>query len=200
MPPELVFATHNAHKRDEVRSALRSLGSDLALTDLAELGFADDPPETEGTFVGNALQKARYVHERLGRACLADDSGLEVDALGGAPGVHSKRFSPEQTAEANNRLLLQRLSGVVDRTARFRCVLAVVGPAGEWWVEGVCTGRIGHALRGAHGFGYDPLFYPDDAPGGERTLAELTMAEKDRISHRGRALRALVTRLAAVSR
>lgn len=197
MPDQpLVFATHNLHKVDEARAAVPG----LPLVTLGELGFADDPPETSDSFVGNALQKARYVRDRLGDGVVvvADDSGLEVDALGGAPGVHSKRFSPEQTAEANNRLLLTRLDGVQvpRRRARFRCVVVVVGPGGEAWAEGVCEGAIGLVPRGAHGFGYDPLFLPDEAPG--RTLAELSMDEKNRISHRGRALLALPRLIATV--
>jgi XTP/dITP diphosphohydrolase len=182
----LVFATHNAHKLEEVRALL---GDAVALVSLADLGFAEDPPETTGTFEGNALQKARFVFERTGRWCVADDSGIEVDALGGAPGVHSKRFSPEQTSETNNRLLLERMAGIADRRARFRCAIAVVGPGAEATAEGRCEGRIGQELRGTAGFGYDPLFWPDEAPG--RTLAELTMAEKNAISHRGRAFREL---------
>ena len=111
-----------------------------------------------------------------------------------APGVSSKRFTPEATAEANNRLLLARLAGVPDRRARFRCVLAVVGLGAERTVEGRCEGSIGLSPRGSEGFGYDPLFLPDEAPG--RTLAELTMDEKNAISHRGRAFRALRALLA----
>ncbi len=193
----LVFATHNKHKVDEVLALLTMAGAaPLALTTLADHGFTDDPPETTGTFEGNALQKARYVYERLGGVAIADDSGLEVDALGGAPGVYSKRFSPEQTADANNRLLLQRMAGVVDRRARFRCVLAVVGPGGERTADGRCEGNIGTELRGEHGFGYDPLFWPDDVPG--RTLAELPMEEKNLISHRARAFARLHAMVLAV--
>ncbi len=193
----LVFATHNKHKVDEVLALLAGTGAaPLPLTTLADHGFTDDPPETTGTFEGNALQKARYVFERLGGVAIADDSGLEVDALGGAPGVHSKRFSPEQTADANNRLLLHRMTGVVDRRARFRCVLAVVGPGGELTSDGRCEGHIGTELRGAHGFGYDPLFWPDDVPG--RTLAELQMAEKNLVSHRARAFARLHAMLESI--
>lgn len=183
----LVLATHNAHKVDEIRAILDAGGFELV--SLADLGVREDPPETQDTFVGNALQKARWVHERVGGICVADDSGLEVDGLGGAPGVHSKRFSAEQTADANNRLLLARLAGGGSRRARFRCVVGVVGPAGESWAEGRCEGAIALAPRGIGGFGYDPLFLPDEAPG--RTLAELSADEKNAISHRGRAFRAL---------
>src|SRR5262249_5035295 len=162
------------------------------LVTLADLGFSDDPPETGSTFAANALQKARYVFERLRSeeiAAVADDSGIEVDALGGAPGVHSKRFSPEQTDVANNALLLQELADRTDRAARFRCAVAVVTSRGEAHADGTCEGSIGLLPRGAGGFGYDPLFLPDEAPG--RTMAELAPAEKDAISHRGRAFRHL---------
>ena len=187
MRPSILLATHNTHKRDEVRALFDGTG--LTLATLAEIGFTDDPPETSDTFLGNALQKARFVYERTQIPCVADDSGLVVDALDGAPGVHSKRFSPEQTADANNRLLLARIGSNPDRRARFRCVIAVVGPDGERWAEGTCEGAIATAPRGDQGFGYDPLFLPDEAPG--RTLAELSMADKNAISARGRAFRQL---------
>lgn len=184
---KLVFATHNAHKAEEVQAILADSGIEVAT--LAELGFEEDPPETQDTFVGNALQKARFVFERLGVPCVADDSGLEVDALDGAPGVHSKRFSAEQTHEANNRLLLQKLAGVEHRSARFRCVIALVGIGDECWAEGVCEGTLLDAPRGDGGFGYDPLFCPAEYP--DLTLAELTTEQKNAISHRGRAFRQL---------
>ena len=125
---------------------------------------------------------------------MADDSGLEVDALGGAPGVHSKRFTPEATAASNNRALLEALQGVQDRRARFVCALALVSKLGEEVVRGTVEGEIGHAPRGEGGFGYDPLFLPDDAPG--RSMAELSPQEKDNISHRGRAVAHLPNLLA----
>ncbi|MBA2320484.1 MAG: RdgB/HAM1 family non-canonical purine NTP pyrophosphatase [Deltaproteobacteria bacterium] len=188
----LVFATRNDHKREEVAALLG-----LPLATLDEVGIPEDPPETQDTFTGNALQKARFAYARCGQWTVADDSGLEVDALGGRPGVHSKRFSPEETSEANNALLLAMLGDQPDRRARFRCVVAVVGPGDQEHVlEGTCEGSIGPSPRGDQGFGYDPLFLPDAAPG--RTLAELTMAEKNALSHRGRAfgqLPALLARL-----
>jgi XTP/dITP diphosphohydrolase len=185
----LVFATRNAHKLEEVRALLAASALPVTLLDLDAAGVDGEPPETGDTFEANALEKARWVHERTGLPCLADDSGLEVDALGGAPGVRSKRFSPEATTAANNALLLARLGDRPDRRARFRCVLALVTRGGEGTVDGTCEGAIGHAPRGAQGFGYDPLFLPDAHPG--RTLAELSMAEKNAVSHRGRAFRRL---------
>ena len=184
---ELLFATHNAHKVDEVRAILAGTG--VTVRSLADAGFTDDPPETGDTFEANALQKARFVHERTGLPCIADDSGLEVDALAGAPGVWSRRFSPEATHAANNRLLLERLAGVTDRRARFRCVLALVGVGEDKVADGRCEGSIAIAARGDEGFGYDPLFLPDEAAG--RSMAELSMDEKNAISHRGRAFRQL---------
>ncbi|MFT4626694.1 MAG: XTP/dITP diphosphohydrolase [Myxococcota bacterium] len=180
---QLVFATHNAHKAEEVQAILANTG--ITVVTLADLGFHTEVPETGDTFVHNALQKAHFVHAATGLPCVADDSGLEVDGLGGAPGVHSKRFSPEATAEANNRLLLERLGPGADRTARFRCVLALVGVGKPRTVSGTCHGRIAEAPSGGGGFGYDPLFLPDETS--DRTMAQLSAHEKNAISHRGRA-------------
>ena len=184
---QLVFATHNAHKADEVRAILAGTG--ITVRTLADLDHHDEVPETGDTFVANALQKAHHVHALTGLPCVADDSGLEVDGLDGRPGVHSKRFSPEATAAANNALLLQQLVDGADRTARFRCVLALVGLGEPRTVEGACEGRIAHTMSGEGGFGYDPLFLPDETPG--RSMAELSADEKNAISHRGRAFRQL---------
>jgi XTP/dITP diphosphohydrolase len=190
---QLLFATNNAHKVDEVRGILTEAFAgrdDPTVLTLAEAGLDVDPPETGDTFEANALQKARFIQARRGGWVIADDSGIEVDALDGRPGVHSKRFSPEATAEANNRLLLEQLSDVpAPRTARFRCCLALVGPGVEATVDGRCEGTIGFEPGGTGGFGYDPLFVPDEADG--RTMAELSPAEKNAISHRGRAFRQL---------
>jgi XTP/dITP diphosphohydrolase len=183
----LVLATHNGHKVEEVRAFLA--GSAVEVVDLSAWPDLAEPPETGDSFEANALQKARFVYQALGLPVLADDSGLEVDALGGAPGVHSKRWTPEATAASNNLRLLAELAGRSDRVGRFVCALAVVGPGGEAVRRGTCEGHILDAVRGAHGFGYDPLFAPDDAPG--RSMAELSMAEKNSISHRGAALRLL---------
>lgn len=186
----LVLASRNAHKIVELRRIAPGVEW-LALA--PELG---DPPETGDTFVANALQKARYVYEATGLWALADDSGLEVDALGGRPGVYSKRFSPEGRDDTNNALLLATLGARTDRTARYRCVIALVGPGGEATADGACEGAIGLAARGDGGFGYDPLFFPVATPG--RTMAELAPAEKDAISHRGAALAHLPELLARV--
>lgn len=189
----LIFATHNAHKLTEVRAILAPLG--LEVRSLADLGFHEEPPEDAPTFAENALSKARFIQSRLGGAVLADDSGLAVNALGGRPGVHSKRYSLEATAEANNALLLHELTNHTDRSAAFITVLALVTSDYEGVVEGRCEGSILHAARGEGGFGYDPLFAPQDAPG--RAMAELSLDEKNAISHRGRAFGALPALLKA---
>lgn len=194
----ILLATRNDHKTTEIAAALAGRAEVLDLRSVPTL--LDDVPESGETFHDNALEKARFVASWLADRgdsdtwVAADDSGIEVDALGGAPGVRSKRFSPEGTDPANNALLLLKLAERTDRTARYRCVIAVVGPDVEFVVDGACEGEIGHEPRGTGGFGYDPYFRPVEAPG--RTMAELTMAEKNAISHRGRAVEKLVARLA----
>ncbi len=190
---KLLLASTNAHKRTEVAAILD--GGPVSIVDLSAFPAVPEPPEDGDTFEANALQKARFVYAATGLPTLADDSGLEVDALGGAPGVRSKRFTPEATAAANNAHLLALLGERPDRAARFVCALAVVGPQGEATLRGTCEGAIATAPRGAQGFGYDPLFLPDEALG--RAMAELSMAEKNAISHRGRALARLADLLRA---
>lgn len=187
---QLVLATRNPHKVDEIRRILAEAGlTGVDLLSLDRWPDLPDAPEDAPDFESNALAKARYVYAHTGLPAVADDSGIEVAALDWGPGVHSKRFTPEGTAATNNLRLLQELEGVTDRRARFRCVLALVGPQGELTASGTVLGVIGHAPRGSGGFGYDPLFWPDEAPG--RTMAELAPEEKDAISHRGRAFRQL---------
>jgi XTP/dITP diphosphohydrolase len=190
----LVLASNNAHKLEEVGRVLAPLG--FVLRPLKDFPEIPDPPETGSTFESNALQKARFVFERTGLPTLADDSGLEVDALGGAPGVHSKRYTPEAIASTNNAKLLRELDAVQDRCARFVCALALVTPAGESAWRGTVEGQIAQAMKGENGFGYDPLFLPDLAPG--RSMAELSGPEKDAISHRGAALRKLQAQIEAL--
>ena len=184
---QLVLASNNAHKVEEVGAILAPLG--IVVRPLKDFPEIPEPPETGDTFEANALQKARFVYARTGLPTVADDSGLAVDALGGAPGVHSKRFSPEARADTNNALLLQKLAGVEGRRGRFVCALALVTEAGEAVVRGEVEGDIGHELTGEGGFGYDPLFWPLEAPG--RSMAQLSADEKNAISHRGRAFRQL---------
>lgn len=182
----LVLATRNAGKVRELVSLLGPLGVEVA--SLADYAGLPDIPEDGETFEANAVFKAREVARLTGQIALADDSGLEVDALGGAPGVHSARFAGEPKDDAaNNAKLLRLLEGVPPekRTARFRCVVALATPEGEvYTAEGVSEGVILDRPRGENGFGYDPLFYVPDLG---RTFAELDMAVKNKVSHRGRA-------------
>jgi XTP/dITP diphosphohydrolase len=187
-----VLATRNAHK-------LRELAALLVPHELEMLPEGVElPPETGSTFAENALIKAEAAAEATGRPAIADDSGIVVEALGGGPGIRSARYAGEDaTDEQNLARVLSALRGVADRRAAYVCVLALVDPGGSTeLVEGRCSGIVVEEPRGAGGFGYDPAFLPDDrAPGDERTMAELSPAEKDRISHRGRAARALLERL-----
>ena len=180
----LVLATRNAHKLREFGRLLPG----VALDGLP--AGVESPPETGATYAENALIKARSAARATGRAAIADDSGIEAEALGWGPGVRSARFAGEQAADGENLAKLQREAPPGSR-ARYVCVIAHVSPDGaERLFEGRCTGTLAPAPRGSRGFGYDPLFVPDDAP--DRTMAELTDAEKDAISHRGRAARALL--------
>lgn len=196
--PVLVLATLNPHKGRELVALLGAVPFQIKL--LSEFPDARLPEETGQTYAENALVKARTAARLTGALALGDDSGLEVDALGGAPGLHTARFGgPGLTDRARWELLLERLRDVppARRTARFRCVIALAGPArGEQVVDGVVEGVIAAAPRGSGGFGYDPAFVPDDTgPGDQRTMAELSPEEKNAISHRGRAARALAVHL-----
>lgn len=187
MIKQIVFATNNAHKLSEVQAVL---GDRFRLVTLAECGITEEIPEDAPTLEGNALQKARYVHERTGADCFADDTGLEVDALDGAPGVHSARYATDgHDFAANNRLLLRNLAGAADRSAHFRTVIALILDGREYLFEGRVDGRIAESETGCGGFGYDPLFVPE---GFDKTFAEMGADEKNAISHRGRAVRRLV--------
>lgn len=187
---KIVFATNNAHKLEELR---RIFAGRMEILSLRDAGCFDEIPEDADSFEGNALAKARWVKERYGYDCFADDSGLEVDALGGAPGVRSARFAGVAHDDAaNNSLLLEKLSGIPleDRTARFRTAICLLeGDALPRYFNGAVEGHIIDTPRGSSGFGYDPLFVPD---GWSRTFAEASGAEKDAVSHRGRAVRALI--------
>lgn len=191
---KIVFASNNAGKIREVEKILgECFASDnVTVLSLRDIGFTDDIIEDGSTFEENALIKARTV-ARLGYFCIADDSGLEVDALDGAPGIYSARYSGVHGDDAeNNRLVLKNLENVPDekRTARFTCAIACVLPTGdEFTVRASCEGRILHEEEGSGGFGYDPLFYVEQYG---KTLASVTPEEKNAISHRGKALRAFV--------
>ncbi|MBE6188038.1 MAG: RdgB/HAM1 family non-canonical purine NTP pyrophosphatase [Rikenellaceae bacterium] len=184
---KLIFATNNAHKLGEVQALL---GDAFTLVTLRECGITEDIPETADTLEGNALQKARYVYEKTGLDCFADDTGLEVDALGGDPGVHSARYATDgHDFAANNRLLLKNLEGTTDRTARFRTVIALIIDGVEYTFEGRVEGTIATSESGSEGFGYDPLFVPS---GEIITFAQMSAEAKNAISHRGRAVAKLV--------
>lgn len=205
--PRLVVATHSAHKLRELRELL-ALDQGV-LVSLDELGIDEDPVEDGSTFAANAAIKARFAARRTGLPALADDSGLEVDALDGGPGVRTRRFAGETATDAdNNARLLQVLDGLPPdrRGARYVCVLALAmpvetGPRGGLplrLARGTCRGRIAAAPRGTGGFGYDPIFEPaSESPGG-RTLGEWSAAEKHAISHRARAARRMAPQLAAL--
>ncbi|MDO4589985.1 MAG: RdgB/HAM1 family non-canonical purine NTP pyrophosphatase [Slackia sp.] len=194
---KVVIATNNAHKVEEIRSALDFEGWEFVT--LSQCPPYDEPIEDADTFEGNARIKARAAHAHTGYAALADDSGLVVDALGGAPGVLSARYAGTHgDDEANNAKLLEELADVEDghRTARFVCSLVFIDEQGrEVCASGSVEGRIARSAAGAKGFGYDPLFLPD-AFGGKTSLAEVSQDEKNAISHRGNALRALKDALA----
>lgn len=185
---KLVFATNNAHKLHELRCLLEGRYNVLGLSDI---GCHDDIPEDADTFEGNALAKARWVSDRYGCVCAADDSGLCVAALGGAPGVHSARFAGAHgDSAANNALLLKRMEGVEDRRAAFHTVIALTAPGSEpEFFHGRVDGTILTAPRGDGGFGYDPLFVPQDWT---ETFAEAADSRKNAVSHRARAVKALV--------
>ena len=179
---KLCFATNNTHKLEEIQALL---GKSFELITLAEIGCHDDIPEPYDTIAENSLEKARYVWENFGINCFADDTGLEVSALHGEPGVLSARYAgPQRNAEDNINLLVQKLSGFQDPGARFLTVITLVLDGQYNQFEGTVYGKIISASRGHHGFGYDPIFVPD---GYEKTFAEMTIQEKSKLSHRARA-------------
>jgi XTP/dITP diphosphohydrolase len=188
-PIQLCFASNNAHKLEEIRALLPA---GFTLVSLADIGCAEELPETQDTLEGNARQKADYVRQHYGVACFADDTGLEVPALGGAPGVYSARYAgPQRLAEDNMAKLLHELQGHADRSAQFRTVISLAGADGSFHdFEGAVAGVITESGRGSNGFGYDPVFEPRE--GGGRTMAEMSAAEKNQISHRARAMAGLL--------
>lgn len=187
---KLVFATNNEHKLSELRQII---GGSFELLSLGDIGCHDDIPETADTLEGNALQKARWIKERYGYDCFADDTGLEVDALGGQPGVYSARFAgPGHDSKANMAKLLAMLEGEENRRARFRTVIALIKGGETHLFEGIVDGEIMKFPSGSEGFGYDPVFRPE---GWEMTFAEATPDEKNAVSHRGRAVAKLIAYL-----
>lgn len=187
MKKRLVFATNNAHKLEEIRAIL---GNSIEILSLADIHCHADIPETANTLEGNARQKSRYVYEHYGLDCFADDTGLEVESLGGAPGVYSARYADGQghDSQANMNKLLKEMEEKNDRKAQFRTIISLIEKGEERQFEGIVKGQITREKRGESGFGYDPIFQPD---GYETTFAELGSDIKNRISHRARAVAAL---------
>jgi XTP/dITP diphosphohydrolase len=189
---KICFATNNAKKIEEVAAALKGL---IEIVSLEEIGCTVELPETGDTLEHNAFEKARYVHQHFGVSCFADDTGLEVAALDGAPGVYSGRFAGEPRSDARNlSLLLEKMQGQSNRSARFRTVIALILDGKEYQFEGIAEGEITSSPSGEGGFGYDPIFQP---LGFDRTFASLSLAEKNEISHRGKAVKALLNFLRA---
>ncbi len=190
---ELVFATNNQHKLEELQALL---GSKIKLLSLNEIGCTDEIPEEQPTLEGNASQKAFYVFNKFGYNCFADDTGLEIEALNGEPGVYSARFAGEEkNPQANMEKVLRLMGKIKNREARFRTVISLVIAGAETQFEGIVEGEILIAKQGDKGFGYDPLFMP---AGFQKTFAEMNMAEKNGISHRGRAVEKLVQHLNSI--
>ena len=185
---ELIFATNNLHKLSEVQEIV---GGHFKLLSLFQSGFQGDIPENQNTLEGNAFEKARYIFQKTGKDCFADDTGLEVDAINGEPGVYSARYAgPENNAEANIHKLLKNLGSTTNRKAQFRTVVALIINHKEFLFEGIVKGDISLTKMGVSGFGYDPVFVPD---GYDQTFAEMTPEQKNKISHRAIAINKLAS-------
>lgn len=181
---ELVFVTSNKHKASEVQKVIDPR---FRIKNLQDIGCEEDIPETADTFKGNALLKAKYVYTKFNMNCFADDSGLEVDALNGAPGVYSARYAGEPKSDEKNTLkLLKELEGRTNRTARFKTVIALILNGNSYFFEGAIEGQIAKQACGTMGFGYDPVFIPN---GYSKTFAEMSADEKNSISHRALAVK-----------
>lgn len=191
---KLVFATNNQHKLEELQNML---SDDIQLLSLKDVEVTEEIPETQETLEGNASQKAHYIYDRLGLNCFADDTGLEIEALNGAPGVYSARFAgPQRLANDNMKKVLSQLNEINDRSARFRTVISLIIDGKEVQFEGIVDGEITVERSGADGFGYDPIFKP---LGYQQTFAEMNMNEKNKISHRAHAVQKLVEYLNKLS-
>ena len=183
---KLIFATNNQHKLSEIKEAV----SNFELVGLKEYGIIEDIPETGDTLKENARQKARYIFDKYGENCFADDTGLEVVSLNGAPGVYSARYAGENCSfEDNNTKLLSALINVKDRSASFRTVICLIIDDTEHYFEGVCAGEILAKYHGEEGFGYDPVFRPN---GFKESFAQMSTEQKNKISHRGLAVKKLI--------
>jgi len=183
----LIFASHNAHKASEIQSILPSW---IEINTLSELNYLEEIPENEATIEGNSQFKARFVHQKFEQNCFADDTGLEIFALDGRPGVHSARYAGEQRDSADNMdKVLMELETISDRSAQFKTVITLFWEGEEHQFEGIVRGNIASIKTGSEGFGYDPIFIPE---GETRSFAEMTLAEKNQFSHRARAIEKLV--------
>ena len=184
---KLVFATNNLNKLSEIRSLVPT---GIEILSLKDINCNEDLPETNPTLQENALQKAKYVFDNYGFNCFADDTGLEIDTLGGEPGVYSARYAGEDSsAEDNMKKVLDKLEGEKERSAKFKTVIALIIDGEETVFEGECKGRMTNTKSGVEGFGYDPIFIPS---GYKLTFAEMNENEKGRMSHRGKAVKELV--------
>lgn len=182
----LIFATNNRHKLEEVQHLA---GTSFTLKSLDDIGCTEDIAETGTTFRENASLKSNFIYREYGLDCFGDDSGLEIDALNGEPGVYSARYSGSRDMDRNIRLVLEKLEAAENRRARFRTVISLILDGKEYFFEGTVEGEITRTVTGTAGFGYDPIFRPD---GYDLTFAEMDLAEKNRISHRSRAIAKLV--------
>jgi len=184
---ELVFATNNQHKLKELQAIL---GNEFQLLSLNDIGCNEEIPEEQTTLEGNASQKSFFIYERYGYNCFADDTGLEIEALNGEPGVYSARYAGEEkSAEANMNKVLVKMAKINTRNARFRTVISLILNGEEQLFEGIVEGKILTEKKGDSGFGYDPIFQPN---GFDLTFAEMDLSDKNKISHRGRAVKKLV--------
>lgn len=184
---KLIFATQNQNKVKELQALMPNF---IELHSLKDIGCEDDIPETAKTLEGNASQKSKYVVDKFQVNCFSDDTGLEVDALGGAPGVYSARYAgPQKNSEDNMDLLLKNLEGESNRKARFRTVISLILNEKEFMFDGIVEGHISESKMGEKGFGYDPIFIPD---GFTKSFAQMSANEKNAISHRGRAVEKLI--------
>jgi XTP/dITP diphosphohydrolase len=184
---KLCFATNNAHKITEVQQLL---GGSFEIVGLQAIGCTEELPETQDTLEGNSAQKARFVYQNYGINCFADDTGLEIEALRGEPGVHSAHYAgPERDSQANMAKVLGNLTGIENRQAQFRTIITLILDDQEYAFEGIASGTITEIPSGQAGFGYDPIFVPQ---GHKQSFAEMTLKEKNQISHRAKAIRKLV--------
>lgn len=189
---EIFFASQNQHKVEELQHKISTAAKriNIQIVSLKDIGFSADIPETHDTLEGNALEKARFIYERFHKDCISDDTGLEIEALNGEPGVYSARYAGiGKNFDDNMNLVLEKMQRITNRKACFRTVIALILEGKEYTFEGRISGQITTIKKGGQGFGYDPIFQPD---GFDKTFAELNLEEKNKISHRALAIHALI--------